>query len=73
MVLTGVLSIQLGDNPWILMEKIASFTGIVESGKFIEKLHEVAGEEEKMAEKNTISQDEIDALLGGTPAENTKD
>lgn len=29
------------------MEKIASFTGIVESGKFIEKLHEVAGEEEK--------------------------
>ncbi len=69
MVLTGVLSIQMGDNPWILMEKIASFTGIVESRKFIEKLHEVAGEEEKAAEKNT----KIDALLGGTPAENTQD
>ena len=91
MVLTGVLSIQLGDNPWILMEKIASFTGIVESGKFIEKLlqkkdeyekkHPVSSQNENILyadfnageEGGTISQDEIDALLGGTPAENTQD
>lgn len=91
MVLTGVLSIQLGDNPWILMEKIASFTGIVESGKFIEKLlqkkdeyekkHPISSQNENILyadfnageEGGTISQDEIDALLGGTPAENTQD
>lgn len=66
MVLEGVLSIQLGDNPLILMEKLASFTGIFESEKFIEKLHKVADEVEKSfgeSGKNTISQDEIDTLL----------
>ena len=66
MVLKGALSIQAGDNPLILIEILASFTGIFESEKFIEKLHKVADEVEKSfgeSGKNTISQDEIDTLL----------
>lgn len=62
-------------------------SGIFESGKFIEKLHEVSDKVEKSfresgrerfvdkeeaEEQNTISQDEIDALLGGASAENTQ-
>ncbi len=62
-------------------------SGIFESGKFIEKLHEVSDKVEKSfresgrerfvdkeeaEEQNTISQDEIDALLGGASAENSQ-
>lgn len=60
---------------------------IFESGKFIEKLHEVSDkvaksfresgrerfvDKEESEEQNTISQDEIDALLGGASAENSQ-
>ena len=47
MVLEGALSIQSGDNPLILIEILASFTGIFESAKFIEKLLKKKDEYEK--------------------------
>ncbi|MBQ5449593.1 MAG: hypothetical protein IIT57_06090 [Treponema sp.] len=44
MILEGVLSIQSGDNPFIMIEVLASFTGIFESAKFIEELHKLEAE-----------------------------
>lgn len=47
MVLRGALSIQSGDNPWILIEILSSFTGIVESEFFREQLENVLDEVDK--------------------------
>ena len=65
-IFDGVLSIQMGDNPRIVAEKLAAYTGILNSADFISELQASTGVElvrEKISIGGTISADEVDEFL----------
>ncbi|MBR4373434.1 MAG: hypothetical protein IKP49_03650 [Treponema sp.] len=71
-IFDGVLSIQMGDNPMILAEKLGAYLGILNSAEFISEMQSKTGVElvfGKISSGGTISADEIDEFLN---AENKK-
>ncbi len=65
-IFDGVLSIQMGDNPRIVAEKLAAYTGILNSTDFISELQASTDVElcrEKIFSGGTISADEVDEFL----------
>ncbi|MCR5126306.1 MAG: hypothetical protein K6B43_14110 [Treponema sp.] len=63
-IFDGVLSIQMGDNPMILAEKLGAYLGILNSAEFISEMQSKTDcVRNPETSGGTISADEIDELL----------